>query len=155
MILRTFPERKAHLKPSLHPTSLHPALARACVNLTGLKTGTILDPFCGSGGILIEAALMNFNIIGYDFDNKQLKRAKNNFNYYKIKNYSLVNDDARNIKGKVDAIITDLPYGQGSKVSNVKKLYKEFLVHANKLTNNMVVIFPNFTKKSKRFCKAA
>ena len=150
---KSFLNRKAHLRPSLHPTSLHPGLAKACINLTGLETGTILDPFCGSAGILIEAALMNFNIIGYDLDKTQLERAKINLDHYKIKNYKLINEDARNIHEKVDAIVTDLPYGKGSKVNNPKKLYKEFLENASKVTNNMIIIFPDFVNHKKIISK--
>ena len=73
--------RKAHLRPELHPTSLHPRLARACINLTGLTKGKLLDPFCGSGGILMEAGLMGFNVIGYDIDKAQIDRAKINLKH--------------------------------------------------------------------------
>lgn len=51
-----FEKRKAHLRLYNHPTSLHPRLARCLVNLANAKK--ILDPFCGSGGILIEAGLI-------------------------------------------------------------------------------------------------
>ncbi|MEM2139224.1 MAG: DNA methyltransferase, partial [Candidatus Woesearchaeota archaeon] len=61
---KTYNDRKAHLRPGFHPTSLSPELARACINLTGLKKGIIFDPFCGTSGILIEAALMEFYVIG-------------------------------------------------------------------------------------------
>jgi tRNA (guanine10-N2)-dimethyltransferase len=122
---------------------MHPGLAKACINLTGLLKGNILDPFCGSGGILIEAGLMYFNITGYDIDKKQLERAKNNLNHYKIK-YILENKDASNIKTKADAIITDLPYGKGSKGKDLENLYESFLRNAEKITKNIVIIFPNF-----------
>ncbi len=39
------------------PISLHPKLARALVNLSRVPTGgRVLDPFCGTGGIVLEAA---------------------------------------------------------------------------------------------------
>ncbi len=150
---KSFLKRKAHLRPNLHPTSLHPGLARACINLTGLESGTILDPFCGSAGILIEAGLMKFKIIGYDIDNKQLERAKINLQHYKIKNYKLYNKDARFINEKIDTIVTDLPYGKGSRVYKKNKLYIEFLKNASKITNNMVVIFPDFVNYKKMILK--
>ena len=61
------------------PTSLHPQLARCCVNLTGIKKDeTLLDPFCGTGGILIEAGLMGLNCIGGDISDWVLKKCREN-----------------------------------------------------------------------------
>jgi tRNA (guanine10-N2)-dimethyltransferase len=141
---KSFLKRKAHLRPEFHPTSLHPGLARGCINLTRLKTGVILDPFCGSGGILIEAGLMNFKVRGYDIDDTQLERARKNLEYYKIKDYKLEKRDAIKINTKVDAIVTDLPYGKSSKATNIDKLYEEFLKYAIEFTDNIVIIFPSF-----------
>ena len=48
--------RKVGERPFFSPISLHPRYARALINLTGVKNGgTVLDPFCGTGGIVIEA----------------------------------------------------------------------------------------------------
>lgn len=137
-------KRKAHLRPELHPTSMHPKLAKACINLTGLTKGKLLDPFCGSGGILIEAGLLGFKVEGYDIDEKQISRAKKNLEHYNIKNFELKTFDAIKIKEKVDAIVTDFPYGKGSKGNNLEELYETFLINAQKITKNIVVIFPNF-----------
>lgn len=54
---------------------LPPKLARIMVNLTGVKhQDTILDPFCGSGTILMEAALAtkSEHLIGSDIEDKQI-----------------------------------------------------------------------------------
>ena len=56
-----FENRRAHLRPSNHPTSLHPRLARCLINLANSKE--ILDPFCGSAGLLLEAGLLKIKII--------------------------------------------------------------------------------------------
>ena len=147
-INKSYFKRKAHLRPELHPTSLHPRLARACINLTGLTKGVLLDPFCGSGGILIEAGLMGFKLIGYDFDKDQLSRAKKNLKHYKIKAKLELNDSSK-LNKKVDAIVTDLPYGKGSKGDNLEKLYLKFLLSAKEVTNKMIVIFPHFINHKK------
>ncbi|MCK4365573.1 MAG: DNA modification methylase, partial [Thermoplasmatales archaeon] len=53
-----FEERKIQHRPFFSPISLHPKLARALVNLSSIKKDeTLLDPFCGTGGILLEAGL--------------------------------------------------------------------------------------------------
>jgi tRNA (guanine10-N2)-dimethyltransferase len=146
---KSFNSRKAHFRPGFHPTSLHPGLARACINLTGLKKGKLLDPFCGAGGILIEAGLMGFDIIGYDIVDEQISMAKKNMDYYKIKKYRLEKKDSRNIRQKVDAIVTDLPYGKGSKGKNLAQLYTDFLIKSYGTTKTIVLIFPDFIDHKK------
>lgn len=49
---------------------LEPRLARACINLAvgTRETATVVDPFCGSGTVLLEADLMGLNQIGGDID---------------------------------------------------------------------------------------
>ena len=105
-----FEKRKAHLRPKLHPTSLHPRLARCLVNLSGVKEGSFIDLFCGAGGILIEAGLMGLDVVGNDLYNEMLDRAKVNLKHYKIK-ARLMNKDALTFKGKLDYVISDPPYG--------------------------------------------
>ena len=83
-----FEQRKAQNRPEHHPSSLHPKLARALINLTQ-TTSSILDPMCGSGGILIEAGLMKLKPIGYDIDQIQINRSRINLSHFKIKNYTL------------------------------------------------------------------
>lgn len=146
-----FESRKPHLKPALHPTSLHPKLARAIINLTGIKgKETLLDPFCGSGGILVEAGLIGCNVIGYDIDEKLLKKAEKNLNYYRIKNYKLEKQDALKIKRKFNYIVTDLPYGLNTPPTDLKSLYLNFLINLENILNRKaVVIFPDFIQHKK------
>ncbi len=136
-----FEKRKNQYRPAPHPTSLHPKLARAMINLAGNQK-TILDPFCGSGGILIEATLMNLKTTGSDIEQAMINRAKINLDYYNLKAILKV-EDARVVKGTYDAIITDLPYGRNSKAHDLHELYSEFLMHAKTLTKKMVIAFPS------------
>jgi len=129
---KTYVKRKPHLRPELHPSSINPKLARACINLTGLKYGTIIDPFCGTGGIMIEAGLMGFDTIGYDLDQIMLVKAKINIEHYRIKNFKLELKDATKMSGKLDknmTIVTDMPYGRASKLHSkeLHKLYSDFI----------------------------
>ena len=142
---KSFLKRRAHLRPELHPTSLSPQLAKAAINLTGKTKGTLLDPFCGSGGILIEAGLMGFEVTGFDIDSIMINRSKINLDYYGLKNYKLKIFDATKVKEKYDCIVTDLPYGRNSKLSSeIKTLYKNFLKAAYNSTEAAVVLFPDF-----------
>ncbi len=118
--------RRAHLRPSLHPTSLDPRLARAMVNLTGLRKGMICDPFCGSGGILIEAGILGFSTFGSDLEPDMVDRCRKNIAHYDVRS-SLEVKDALCLSGRYDAIVTDLPYGKNSKGRELDILYQNFL----------------------------
>lgn len=113
-----YEKRKVQNRPFFSPISLHPRLARALVNLSRVKKGqTLLDPFCGTGGILIEASLIGVKVIGCDIQEKMVKGSKENLNHFKISNYQiqcLDISEVRNQVNKVDAIATDLPYGRAS-----------------------------------------
>lgn len=151
-----YEKRKAHLRPMLHPTSLHPRLARCLVNLTGAisEQSTIVDPFCGTGGILIEAGLMDFKTIGYDIDELMLKRADKNLKHFKVE-YELRRQDATKIKIKYKYIVTDLPYARSTKKVDLEKLYLAFLKNLKKiLKTQAVVCFPSFINH-KKYIKSA
>ncbi|MBW3005118.1 methyltransferase domain-containing protein [Candidatus Woesearchaeota archaeon] len=150
-----FEDRRAHLRPMLHPTSLHPRLARCLVNLTGaVQPNTIVDPFCGTGGILIEAGLMDFKVIGYDIDDLMLKRADKNLKHFKVK-YDLRKKDATTIGIKYNYFVTDLPYARSTRKVDLEKLYSDFLKNLKKtLKKRAVVCFPSFINHKKHI-KAA
>jgi len=70
--------------------TMPPKLARILVNLTGCKRGeTLLDPFCGLGTILGEAAMCGVNVIGVDTDANRVEGARKNLRWlleeYRIK----------------------------------------------------------------------
>ncbi len=105
-------QRRAHKRPVLHPSSLDPALAKAMVNMSRCKT--IHDPFCGTGGILIEAGLIGLKSIGSDIDPKMIEGSRKNLEHFKIK-AKLEVKDAFKIKKRIDHIVTDLPYLKNTK----------------------------------------
>ncbi|MBU4242494.1 MAG: methyltransferase domain-containing protein [Nanoarchaeota archaeon] len=146
--------RKAHNRPGFSPVSLHPKLARTLVNLSRVKN-KMLDPFCGTGGILIEAGLMKIKTIGTDIDKEMLKKAKKNLNYFKL-NCLLEQKDAREVNYKVDAIVTDPPYGKSSSLKNteMKKLIMDFLKNAYKILpkkSYLIMMLPNNLKIKSKF----
>ena len=102
---------------------LPPKLARMMVNLSAMSHGTILDPFCGSGTILMEAALATDaeRIIGSDIEKKQISDTQKNIAWL-IQNRILTGDDGRRIEtlvadarklsphvkpSSVDAVVTE------------------------------------------------
>ncbi|TDA33298.1 MAG: hypothetical protein DSO02_01650 [Hadesarchaea archaeon] len=106
--------RRPKLRKAFHPSTLFPSLARCMVNLARApRGGTVLDPFCGVGGILIEAGLMGMKVWGIDLDPEMVERARINLENYGIENFRLEVGDACQWKGRrVDAIVTDPPYGR-------------------------------------------
>lgn len=157
---RNFERRKPRFRPYFHPTSMHPRIARALVNLAGVKKGdTILDPFCGTGGILIEAGLAGMNVRGSDINEEMVNGCKRNLEHYGVKGGIKQTDamDIGNEFNNIDAIVTDLPYGRSSFTSekDMEKLYNGFIsVAGNLLQKNkhLVVVMPDkFTPESGEF----
>ncbi len=113
-----FERRKVSLRPFFSPISLHPKYARALVNLTGVKRGQrLLDPFCGTGGILIEASLMGIRAIGSDISEGMVRGCLENMEFFGADHEALRTGDVGEIRemfGEVDAIATDPPYGRST-----------------------------------------
>jgi tRNA (guanine10-N2)-dimethyltransferase len=75
----------------------------------------LLDPFCGTGGILIEAGLIGAKVIGIDIKKKMIEGCKKNLEHYGIYDYSLRTMDMRDAcSEKVDSIVSDFPYGRST-----------------------------------------
>lgn len=132
---RQFEQRKAQFRPFFSPISLHPKLARALVNISAVKKGDILlDPFCGTGGILIEAGILGIPVVGSDIEQKMVEGCEKTLNFYHIKNYRLFHCDIGEIKqhiSKVDAVVTDFPYGRATttKGEDIMRLYERAFEH--------------------------
>src|SRR3990170_1948268 len=80
-----FERRRPMLRPFFHPSTLHPRYARALVNLGRCPPGgLVVDPFCGTGGILLEAALCGFRAQGLDVDAKMVAGASETLAAYGV-----------------------------------------------------------------------
>jgi tRNA (guanine10-N2)-dimethyltransferase len=128
-----FYDIKPHKRPFFYPGSMSPKLARGMNNLARIKDGSIvLDLFCGTGGILIEAGIIGAKVVGMDIDEKMVLGTKKNLQHCNIKNYEVFQGDARNIKlpYKVDAIVTDPPYGISASTAGMesRQIYEESLL---------------------------
>ncbi|MGC8912435.1 MAG: DNA methyltransferase [Thermoplasmata archaeon] len=148
---REFFMREPKNRPFFMPISIHPKIARAMVNLAGVKKGdVVLDPFCGTGGILIEAGLLGARVVGNDIEEKLVEGAKKNLEFYSIKDYEMFCGDVGEIPlktGEVDAVVTDPPYGKSAttKKENITSLYERaFEKFSNLLQNGkkLVIVLP-------------
>lgn len=125
---KQFDRRKVAERPFFSPISLHPRYARALINLTEVRRGdTVLDPFCGTGGIVLEAAMMGMKAIGSDIDPEMVEGCKRNLEHFQVQAEIQVSDigDVPSIFEKVDAVATDPPYGRAAstKKEDIDLLY--------------------------------
>ncbi len=111
-------------RPFFHPGVMLPRFARAMVNLSLVQPGDLLiDPFCGTGGILLEARLVGADICGADADVRMVAGARQN-----IPHADIVVADAIRMPycdQMADAVVSDLPYGQsvGVRAPDIDVLY--------------------------------
>ncbi|MCK5474918.1 MAG: methyltransferase domain-containing protein [Candidatus Aenigmarchaeota archaeon] len=144
---KEFAKRASPKRKFFMPTSIDSMVARALVNIAGAKKGvTVLDPFCGSGGLLLEAAAVGVEVFGCDIEEKCVKGTIGNLEQFGYL-VTAVTSDAMNVKkvfkNKFDCVVADLPFGKSSKILKDKqKLYKEFLYYVPELVkkNGRVVI---------------
>ncbi len=117
---RSFSARRMPKLPFQRPVSLPPRLARAAVNLSRVRPGElVVDPFVGTGAMLLEAALLGARVVGVDRDPRMVQGALRNFAAFDRSPESLSAEDgesaaARFRPGSVDALVTDPPYGRAS-----------------------------------------
>lgn len=149
---------------------LPPKLAKILINLAGVPTsGTLLDPFCGSGTILMEAALMDYtNLIGSDISPKAIADTQKNTDWLRQKKDikktpALLVSDVRGLPKKIpthtiDAIVTETYLGKplhGNESSDMirkeLKLLETLYIDAFKIFDTLlkpggraVVVLPAF-----------
>ncbi|MCW3975164.1 MAG: THUMP domain-containing protein [Candidatus Bathyarchaeota archaeon] len=126
--------RQPKMRPVFHPSTMEPKLARCMVNLARAKKGRLfLDPFCGIGGILIEAGLMGCDIIGCDRDLRMVKGTIQNLKHYNLDHGGVISADARkNPFIPIKNIATDPPYGKNSSSlgTELESLFRDALSSA-------------------------
>jgi tRNA (guanine10-N2)-dimethyltransferase len=107
----SFDGRNPGKRDFFHPGVMMPRMARTLVNIAHAQSGDILlDPFCGTGGILIEADLLGMHAVGSDFDPLMIQGCRRN-----LPSASLLLADATHLPfpdHSLDSIVTDFPYGQ-------------------------------------------
>ena len=143
-------------KPFRDPTTgmLPPKLAQIMINL-GINSKFkiqnskfIVDPFCGSGTVLMEAALMGLDSIGSDISSVQSNGAILNMqwikNYFNLSNISFdVNTkDARNLQidrktAKTSVIVTEGYLGPPRKFAPDK-------TEMDRSNNQILLLYKNF-----------
>lgn len=101
--------RRQDDKPWTTSSSLNGRFARALVNLVP-DARSILDPCCGAGSIVIEAASLGLDAFGVDWKPAMVGMTRKNLAYLGC-DASVVKVDSRTHRQAADAVVTDLPYG--------------------------------------------
>ena len=145
---KPFVERSPRKKPFFHPSAMPAKLARCMVNLAEPKTEELVfDPFCGTGGMLIEAAFTGCRVLGLDAQSRMVKGSQCNLAYFNIEPEGLVVGDARNMPlTRFDCVVTDPPYGRSATTlkRTTTQIIEEFLVAVHGILD-----------KGRRVCMAA
>jgi len=108
-------------RPFFQPVSLDPRQARLLISLAHRRTSetkTVVDPFCGTGGIAIEAALQGIETLASDLDSRMVEGTLENLASFGAQATVQVCDvsdiyslwDSR----KGCAFVFDPPYGRSS-----------------------------------------
>ena len=122
---RTFAARRPTDRPFFQPGSMAPTDARALVNVAGAGPDRrLLDPMCGTGGVLLEAGLLGADVVGVDAQAKMIAGTRRNLRACladdPAADLDLARGDARRLPVATDAVdcaVFDAPYGRQSKIA--------------------------------------
>ncbi|ARS89466.1 methyltransferase domain-containing protein [Natrarchaeobaculum aegyptiacum] len=155
--VRDFGERAPTDKPFFQPGSMDPLLARAVANVAGAHPGrTVLDPMCGTGGVLVEAGLVGADVIGTDAQEKMARGARENLAHFleptepsptgvSRGSWHVGRGDATRLPlaaDSVDAVVFDAPYGRQSKIDThrLADLVSGALAETRRVASRAVVV---------------
>jgi len=148
---RAYEARKVGKRSFDQPISLHPRFARVLVNLSHVPDGgTLLDPFCGTGGVLLEAGLVGAKAFGGDVREDMVEGCRTALAQWGVTVNLKVGDvaDVAAAVGEVDAIATDPPYGRATSTrrESLASLYARFFDAAKRVLRpggHLAVIVPD------------
>ena len=126
-------------RPYVHPSAINQILAHAMINLSQVNDNSIiLDPFCGTGTIIIEAFFLKLRAIGIDINEKMIKGTLKNLKFFKTKKIDLIQGDVKSLMFSnecFDSIVCDPPYGRSSSTHKtpMKQLISVFFQNITKL----------------------
>lgn len=131
---KTYSERRPRKKPFFHPSAMPSKLARCMVNLARAKTSDlVLDPFCGTGSTMIEAAFVGCRVLGFDVQRRMAEGTRRNLRHFGVEPEGLVIADSRKLPlTRIDRVVTDPPYGKSATTmkSTTKQIVEGILASA-------------------------
>lgn len=128
---KPFTQRRPRKRPFFHPSAMPAKLARCMVNLAKPKAGDlVLDPFCGTASMLIEAGLIGCRVIGFDVKRHMVRGSLRNLQHFGVRPEGMIVADALKPPTiKTDCIVTDPPYGRSATTlgRETRQIVKDFL----------------------------
>ena len=141
-----FTKREPKNRPFNRPYSLKPKFAKTLVNLANDQF--IVDPFVGTGTIIIEAFHLNKKFLGIDKDWKAVKGSIENLKFFRAPTNVVLSNAfyINNLIKRPFSIVCDPPYGKSSTSfkEEIFKVYEKFLKSSfeNENLNNLVIVAP-------------
>ena len=113
-------------RPFFKPVTMDPRLARLMVSLS-FSRGTpsaVVDPFCGTGGIAIEASMLGLEALASDLDSRMVEGTLANLDWaegngsYRVERCSA--DSIHEVWGRIEgcSFVFDPPYGRNAWTSD-------------------------------------
>ncbi|MBM4401397.1 MAG: methyltransferase domain-containing protein, partial [Crenarchaeota archaeon] len=96
----------------------------------------VLDPFCGTGSVMVEAALIGCRVLGFDVQQRMAKGCQKNLKHFSVEPEGLVIADARKLPlTRINCLVTDPPYGRSATTmkSTTKQIVEGVLGSARSL----------------------
>jgi len=150
---RDYGERRPTDRPFVQPGSMAPLDARALVNIAGAGPGTtVVDPMCGTGGLLLEAGLVGSDVIGVDAQWKMARGSRENLAELREKSGEGFDGEVGVCRGDAtalplvdnaaDTVVFDAPYGRQSKIARhgLSELVSGALREARRIAPRAVVV---------------
>lgn len=113
--------------------------ARALVNIAvgNDPACRLIDPCCGVGTVVLEAASMKVDVVGYEINRSVADKAKENLSLFGYED-RIVHGDMHAITARFDAAIVDIPYGLFTPVTSAEQ--RAIIVTARRIADRMVII---------------
>ncbi len=125
-------------RPANFSNALPPRFARALVNIVAAPGDRLLDPCCGVGTVLIEAARVGARPEGVEISPANAANARRNLQAFGLAHVPVHRADARDWSGHYDAAIIDLPYGVTSVAH--ESLHRSIVSNIARLAPRLAVI---------------
>ncbi|MEM2930583.1 MAG: DNA methyltransferase [Thermoproteota archaeon] len=128
--------RSGGRKPFFHPSSLKVELARTMLNLARVREGNIVvDPFSGTGTVLVEAHELQTHPIGLDLDPLMAYSSRRNYRWFQTLVFQVLGDARHMPFRRADAVVTDPPYGRRASTHGFEslRLYEGFIRESSRI----------------------
>lgn len=120
------------------------------------KLLTVYDPFCGTGTVLVEAALLGHEVLGSDIDARMVEFSKRNLEAMNLTGEVFLNDATHKASKDFDIVVTEGDLGPPRKTipekrirvkifNDLMQLYTKFFSWLN--CQRVVITFPVYCEQ--------